>query len=185
MGIDALLPQIVRQKIALQKLDDENTPRFRDSLKYDPAGQENRTGEIRSSPAGIVPQASGNVLQSKARLQPQIPTEISEFLSNIAKKHGLEPPSEAQLLSAYKNAESYSPPPVYQAPETDGVKRQNLQANSQQGSQDVGAGFNLVNYPRDENEDKFQRLPDKIRQEAFDYGRMLQALSKYSDNIIY
>ena len=49
MAVNALIPNHARQSLAPYKLGNHNKPQFRESLRYDPSGEESRAGKVNPS----------------------------------------------------------------------------------------------------------------------------------------
>ena len=123
----------------------------------------------------------------------QMPPMISEFLNDIAKKHGVAAPSQQQLQTALRMTSDYRPPkpviidtdivkPIVEkpriivsdvtqppTPQKPVSQQEAPQQKSQQKEENYRAGFD--------------DLSENIQKSALDYGRMLEALSRYSVHI--
>ena len=136
MAVNALIPNHARQSLAPYKLGNHNKPQFRESLRYDPSGEESREGKVNPSsptkktvhhpaedlttrksppiadaPATNIPPKTPPIADAPAT---NIPPKIEAFLNEIAKRNNLPAPNLKQLQSALKESKNYTPLPQYQ-----------------------------------------------------------------------
>ena len=121
----------------------------------------------------------------------QMPPMISDFLNDIATKYGVEAPSQQQLQSALKMTSDYRPPkpvvvetkiainkPTIDKPVMDSPKTQKLEEPKQEVSK-----TEIPPQTNSEYSASFGNLSETAQKGALDYGRMLEALNRYSVNI--
>ena len=133
----------------------------------------------------------------------EMPPVIAEFLNDIAKQHGVEAPTQQQLQSALRMTSDYRPPkPVIidtkpakieidspDTPETLSVTPITLAPIAKQPKPTPEASKPAeAQQPASETSSKisgaystrFDALSEDIQKSALDYGRMLEALNRYS-----